>query len=256
MAEQANRICYLETVSGRVGIPYRVHRRKGMRHLRVVVDESNQVLLKVPFGISEKRAVEFLRQQGDWVWRVMQSMPKGLRLESYLHEAPHLSGLGRRFSVEIANGTPAEVWWDLDAGTWFGRFPKDDDAARREMLIEGLRAFASEVIPARVFAIAQKYDLKVNRVTVRDQRTRWGSCSAKRTISLNWRLILLPVALHDYIILHELAHLTHLNHSKRYWDLLREYDAKSEQHDREVTEISRVVMRLGRVTKVPVNEGR
>lgn len=255
MAEPASRICFLETVTGRVGIPYRVHRRKGMRHLRVVVDESNQVVLKVPFGISERQAVEFLRRQGDWVWRVLQSTPKGLRLDSYLQEHPRLSGLGRVFAVKLGTGPRAEVCWDLEAGRWEGRLPKDDEAARTELLIEGLRAFAREVIPARVFAIAGQYDLKVQRVTVRDQRTRWGSCSAKRTISLNWRLILLPVELHDYIILHELAHLTHLNHSRRFWSLLEEYDRRSAQHDREVTEISRVVMRLGRSPRTPLDAG-
>jgi len=57
----------------------------------------------------------------------------------------------------------------------------------------------------------------VKRVTVRGQRTRWGSCSRRGTISLNWRLIQTPEDVRDYIILHELAHLRQMNHSDRFW---------------------------------------
>jgi predicted metal-dependent hydrolase len=57
----------------------------------------------------------------------------------------------------------------------------------------------------------------VKRVTVRAQRTRWGSCSRRGTVSLNWRLVQTPDFVRDYIILHELAHLRHMNHSARFW---------------------------------------
>jgi predicted metal-dependent hydrolase len=64
---------------------------------------------------------------------------------------------------------------------------------------------------------ATQHELPVKRVTVRNQRSRWGSCSRRGTISLNWRLIQAPGFVRDYIILHELAHLRHMNHSRRYW---------------------------------------
>jgi predicted metal-dependent hydrolase len=59
--------------------------------------------------------------------------------------------------------------------------------------------------------------LTVRRVTVRSQRTRWGSCSRRGTISLNWRLIQTPAFVQDYIHLHELAHLIEMNHSEKFW---------------------------------------
>jgi len=84
--------------------------------------------------------------------------------------------------------------------------------------IEGhLRRLAERELPLRVMEFAASHQLAVRRVTVRNQRTRWGSCSRRGTISLNWRLIQTPLFVCDYIILHELMHLREMNHSPRFW---------------------------------------
>lgn len=80
-----------------------------------------------------------------------------------------------------------------------------------------LRQIAGVELPPRVFHFAQQHDLCVRRVTVRNQKTRWGSCSRRGTISLNWRLIQAPASVADYIILHELMHLRQMNHSRKFW---------------------------------------
>jgi predicted metal-dependent hydrolase len=76
---------------------------------------------------------------------------------------------------------------------------------------------AMEFFRDRVFELAASKGFTVRRVAVRNQRTRWGSCSRLGTISLNWRLIQTPPSVQDYIILHELAHLREMNHSRRFW---------------------------------------
>lgn len=81
-----------------------------------------------------------------------------------------------------------------------------------------LRALASAEFPARVAELAAQHQFTVQRVSVRNQKSRWGSCSRRGTISLNWRLIQTPAFVLDYLIFHELAHLRHMNHSHRFWD--------------------------------------
>jgi predicted metal-dependent hydrolase len=76
---------------------------------------------------------------------------------------------------------------------------------------------AARELPVRVAELAREHQFVVRRVSVRNQRSRWGSCSRHGTISLNWRLIQTPIFVRDYIILHELAHLKEMNHSKRFW---------------------------------------
>jgi hypothetical protein len=80
-----------------------------------------------------------------------------------------------------------------------------------------LRAAALEVLPARLLELAAAHGLTVARVSIRDQRSRWGSCSARGAIALNYRLIQMPPYVREYVMVHELAHLVHANHSRRFW---------------------------------------
>jgi len=88
----------------------------------------------------------------------------------------------------------------------------------RPVIEKHLRQLATKELPARMVELAERHGISVERVAVRNQRTRWGSCSRRGTISLNWRLIQTPELVRDYIILHELAHRRQLNHSQRFWD--------------------------------------
>jgi predicted metal-dependent hydrolase len=93
----------------------------------------------------------------------------------------------------------------------------DLQANLRPAIERYLWALAAKELPPKVMDFAAKHQLSVGRITVRNQKSRWGSCSRRRTISLNWRLIQAPPLVVDYIILHELTHLLHMNHSIRFW---------------------------------------
>lgn len=95
---------------------------------------------------------------------------------------------------------------------------KPEAADLRPAVETHLRSLASRELPPRVLAFAAMHGLTVQRISVRNQKSRWGSCSRRGTISLNWRLIQTPAFVSDYIILHELAHLRHMNHSRRFWE--------------------------------------
>ncbi|HEY3762709.1 MAG TPA: SprT family zinc-dependent metalloprotease [Verrucomicrobiae bacterium] len=87
----------------------------------------------------------------------------------------------------------------------------------RSAIQNHLRNLASQELPPRVMELAALHGMNVSRVTVRNQKSRWGSCSRRGTISLNWRLIQTPIFVRDYIILHELAHRRQMNHSEKFW---------------------------------------
>jgi predicted metal-dependent hydrolase len=82
------------------------------------------------------------------------------------------------------------------------------------------RARARAVLPARLFELADRYGLAVTAVSIRSQKTRWGSCGRNGHISLNWRLMLMPDWVRDYVLVHELMHLRRIDHSPKFWRLV------------------------------------
>jgi hypothetical protein len=102
---------------------------------------------------------------------------------------------------------------------------------RRQALAQSLQisdaAAAKKKITDRLYQLAEMHGFTCKRVTVRQQKTRWGSCSPKNTISLNIKLALLPVELADYVMLHELVHTRVHNHSRRFWAELDKYVPQS-----------------------------
>jgi predicted metal-dependent hydrolase len=93
-------------------------------------------------------------------------------------------------------------------------------SALRPIVDRWYRAKAEHELPRRLMALARQLDIQVAGVAVRDQRSRWGACSAQGRITLNWRLIRVPEFVRDYVLLHELMHRRELNHSRRFWRLV------------------------------------
>jgi predicted metal-dependent hydrolase len=92
-----------------------------------------------------------------------------------------------------------------------------------------LKERARRELPARLLELAARHGLTVTRVTVRNQRSRWGSCGRDGHICVNWRLVRMPAAVRDYVLIHELMHLRRMDHSRTYWTLVAaacpEYEA-------------------------------
>jgi predicted metal-dependent hydrolase len=86
--------------------------------------------------------------------------------------------------------------------------------------IEELRLQAWAMLPPQLHRLAANHGLVVSRVSVRDQRSRWGSCSPSGHICLNWRLMLMPDHVREYVLIHELMHLRRLDHSRHFWRLV------------------------------------
>ncbi len=95
---------------------------------------------------------------------------------------------------------------------------------------------AREVIVSNVEKIAQLHGYKYNRIAIRNQRTRLGSCSSKKNLNFNWQIIKFPKKIMEYIIKHELAHLTHQNHSEHYWKEVSRIDPQYRSHHKWIRE--------------------
>jgi predicted metal-dependent hydrolase len=113
----------------------------------------------------------------------------------------------------------------MDGRVIVGSYRIDSEIAGRNLrttVEPWMRGLAERELPTRCLELSANCGLSIARVSVRNQRSRWGACSPKRVITLNWRLIQMPPEVSDYIIFHELMHLKEPNHSRRFW---RQVDA-------------------------------
>ena len=196
---------------GDLVIPVVYRRRPQARRYILRVTEEGVASVTIPRGGSAREARNFLDRQATWLaeqWR------------KYLARVvPSLAESGVFY-----RGERVPVFAGPDGLARFGDqavavAPNGRDL--RGAIKERLRRLATRELPARVAELAAREGLSVRRVSIRDQRSRWGSCSARQVISLNWRLLQMPGFVRDYIIMHELIHLRELNHSARYWQLVR-----------------------------------
>jgi predicted metal-dependent hydrolase len=224
-----------------------VRRRKGTRHLRLSLNHSNQAVASVPWRCSDREALKFIEKQRDWLEAQLAIVPRARSVVDWFTEHPHLTGSGDRFSVRVepTERLRADYIFDQGGAEIVLRVPHpsaDADAA----LLALVRRFAKDAMLCRLAYHAKYLNLNFSKLSVRDQVSRWGSCSSSGGISLNWRLVLVAPELQDYVILHELAHLTEMNHSKRFWGLLDQYDPKRELHEAQLDALTAEIMRVGR----------
>lgn len=247
MSQKQNNLRLVEvpTSDGALLVPYEIRRSRRARYIRLSVGRHNHALLSVPWRCAFVEAVEFLRSQGDWLATNLKENPTRTSLNEHLRKHPRLYGLGRTFRLTqgFTRAKPFYVY-SQDSDEIELRIPVEGEVEAN--LVELVRAFAREVIERRTLELAEKVGAPIKRVSVRDQSTRWGSCSSSGTISLNWRLVLLRANLQDHVIYHELAHVREMNHSAAFWDLLRQYDPKSDAHNEQLNPAGARLMPLGR----------
>lgn len=92
--------------------------------------------------------------------------------------------------------------------------------AYRQAVTGWLREYARVRLSEKVYHYADQMQVKVNRIAIKEQKTRWGSCSSKGNLNFNWKLILMPQRIQDYVVVHELAHRKEMNHSSAFWKVV------------------------------------
>jgi predicted metal-dependent hydrolase len=185
-------------------------RRRGTRRyiLRVLEDGSLRVTL--PWWGSKRDARAFVASQAEWIARQRARRAEAPDRRWRAGDSVLLDGEHAPLTVDSAR--PPRIWC---AGDAVAAAPGGDDL--RPVVERWLRRRAMEQLPAELMALAERHGITVTRVSVRNQQSRWGSCSRRGTISLNWRLVQTPPYVREYVLVHELMHRRELNHSARFW---------------------------------------
>jgi hypothetical protein len=227
---------------GARSVPLLVVRNPRARRYFLRVRPDGTARVTIPRGGSAAAAREFVARNRAWLERqflAIEARPRvsaawqigslvlfrgdRVRIES---PAPGLIRVGGETLAAGRNVGPCPPAEAAPAGparpgasdpTSLAQCISETPADLRPAIEQHLRRLATRELPVRLRELAAAHGLVARRITVRGQRTRWGSCTRRGDISLNWRLIQTPTHVQDYILLHELAHLRQMNHSEHFW---------------------------------------
>jgi predicted metal-dependent hydrolase len=188
------------------------------RRLTIKVGPEGPPEVVVPPGTRRREIERLLRRHHDWIERKVTEYERRAANPALGLDRPGFAWLhGVALPIEHRGGTRAAARLDGDRLLVGGRVEDAPAAIERWYRREArLRLGASAAREAR------RLGLSPRRLSVRDPRTRWGSCSPEGRLSFSWRLLLAPQAVLDYVVVHELCHLRELNHSSAFWRLLDE----------------------------------
>jgi len=215
---------------------WRVRRSRRARRLGARVFRDGSVEIVVPLGASARQVAGFVDRHRAWIERHRQRAPRvDLRFPPPGIELP---ALGERWQCEPGPESGARRGYVRAIGGIGGGVLQlqrgAGEAALRSALREWLCERARQALEPQLAQLAADFGLQYRRVQIRRQRTRWGSCSALGTISLNCCLLFHRPAVVRYLLVHELAHRTHMNHSARFWGLVAHYEPDWRACDREL----------------------
>ncbi len=212
-------------------VTYSIRESKRARHLRFKIDPQNGLQVVVPAGTEVKGLDRLLRKRQGWILKHLGRIEaaKSNGAERQFITVEQLIFLGEPHELEvIATRYANRATVARQASTVRVRLKADVREASRSAevriaLESWYRAQARQYIRERAASLAGAYGFQYGRITIRGQRTRWGSCSSKGNLNFNWRLMMAPPAAIDYVIIHELCHLREPNHSPAFWALVAKY---------------------------------
>ncbi len=228
-------------------IPYTVRVSRRARYARLRISPHDGLIVVVPEHFDKASVPGLVESRRAWIEKVQGSFDRR-RLSgisdngSALPATIELAGIGESWQVSYRGDGRARVAVHEFSGNELQLSGAVHDEARCRSALEAwLKRRADLQLASQLERLASIHGFPVASVSVRKQRSRWGSCSSKGRISLNLKLLFLPPLLVRYIMVHELCHLRHMNHSRRYWSEVARFDPDYAAHDREMKHAWRFV---------------
>jgi hypothetical protein len=205
-------------------VQLRRHRRARRYTLRIDT-ATRDVVLTIPPRGSLKEARDFAQTHGEWIAARLKRLPKAAPFTHGI-EVP-LRGVPHR--IVHRRGMRGTVWTETDANGLRLLCVAGEPPHLDRRIADFLKREARRDLEAASRQHAARLGVAIKRISVRDQSSRWGSCSNAGVLSFSWRLILAPTFVLDYLAAHEVAHLIELNHSPRFWRLVARLDPNAER---------------------------
>jgi hypothetical protein len=209
------------------------------RHLNILVKPFVGARVSVPIGMSYSSAKQLISERKTWLNQHLSRM-KEFEIKQTLFDE-NIGYCTKYHRLNLRNGNRKNISVRISKGKLNVVYPTELNSnsievqtAIRKGIERALKIEAKQYLPEKVIILGAKYGFRYNKLSIKNIKSRWGSCSSKNNINLSSHLMRLPDHLIDYVILHELAHLVHHNHSTRFWNLLDEITGGAKKLDKEL----------------------
>jgi predicted metal-dependent hydrolase len=228
MKPQGTQLSLFETRSS--SDPFAVRVSPRARRLTARVHIGGRVEIVVPIGVNARAVRDFVQRFTPWIDRKVAAMQCFAEPSAPVPQSIEFTYTRERFDVNWQAATKRCIAHHGDRLIVHA----PDDAHARLLLQGWLKRAAEDRLAPALLQLARDLDYPVERVVIRCQRTRWGSCSTRGTVSLNCSLIFLRPEVVRYLFMHELAHTKHMNHSSGFWRLVERLEPEYRRLDREL----------------------
>jgi predicted metal-dependent hydrolase len=215
------------------------------KHVRFQVSVEKGFVIVVPKRFSPSRVSSLIEKNRQWIEKAFEKVkafqgPIGPASDLQLPEQISLLALGQTWTVLASqDDTKAVLVREMPATRLLVQGSIEDANAWSTALKKWLTLRAEENLIPWLKRVSDENELPYSSISIRHQQTRWGSCSSRGSISLNARLLFLPPELVTYVLVHELCHTRHLNHSPKFWRLVESYLPDYRQSDRQLRNAGR-----------------
>ncbi|MGW8229124.1 MAG: M48 family metallopeptidase [Gammaproteobacteria bacterium] len=221
---------------------YELQVSRRARHLRIKVTPLGKVVVVVPVGVDPAVVPRFLAEKQHWLRRVLQRVAEQQRSLPAAHSLQPdrivLAAIREEWRVVYVN-TMLRKLMVSDASRRLHLNQTASESDNAASLRHWLQQRARQILPKWLQQVSEELNLPFEQVQVRGQKTRWGSCSSRGTISLNRNLLFLPAMTVRYLFIHELCHTQHMNHSARFWQMVAHWMPDYVQHEKVLRQASR-----------------
>ena len=208
-----------------------VIQRSPRRTLVISVNERGDVKVSAPFRLSQREIEAFIKKKMFWIRTKVEHAQKShqiLREKKFDHDHEFFF-LGEKYKLQVTKKEVKRVNVEFHQNQWNVDVPvamplEEREKEIRSKLVQWYRREAEEILGSRIFQHSRQMGVEPKEVAIRTQKRMWGNCHhRKQRIHLNWQVIFCPLRVIDYVIVHELCHLTVPNHSKRFWKQVQKF---------------------------------
>ena len=190
--------------------------QKDVKHARLRVNEEGNIRLIIPFSFSEQDVELLLDKKKKWIEKNLKFFKEKTKIHLQRNQ---LLLYGNRYSYYYDATYEQKIIIDHDHKTIRAKRDLLDSVIQEKWY----RSLAKKHLIKRTEELSQKLNFTYNKIYIRNQKKKWGNCSTDKNVSLNWRLIKAPLFAIDYLIVHELVHTEVMNHTSKFWTLLKSH---------------------------------